>query len=66
MEQHGPHWTDFREILYLSSFRKSAEKVHVSLKRDKNNGHFKSGPKYISDYISLNSSYKEKMSIRKL
>jgi hypothetical protein len=35
--------TNFRHVrktLYLSVFRKSAEKIQVSLKSDKNNGHF--------------------------
>ena len=32
------HWTDFREILCLSIFRKSVEKIQVSLKSDDNNG----------------------------
>jgi len=27
MEQIGSHWTDFHEIWYLSSFRKSVEKI---------------------------------------
>jgi hypothetical protein len=31
MEQLGSHWTDFHEILYLSIFIKSAEKIQVSL-----------------------------------
>jgi len=30
-EQVGPHLTDFHEILYLTIFRKSAEKIQVSL-----------------------------------
>jgi len=40
MEQLGPHWTDFREILYLNILRKSVEKIQVSLKFDKNNVYF--------------------------
>jgi len=32
MKQLGPHWTDFHEISYLSTFRKSVEKIKVSLK----------------------------------
>ena len=32
-------WTDFREIRHLSVFRKSVEKIQVSLKPDKNNGY---------------------------
>ena len=37
MEQLGSYWTDFHEIWYLSIFRKTAEKIKVSLKSDKNN-----------------------------
>jgi hypothetical protein len=32
MEQLGFHWTDFHEILYLETFRKSVDKFRVSLK----------------------------------
>jgi hypothetical protein len=32
MQQLGSHWTDFREILNLSIFRKTVEKIQVSLK----------------------------------
>jgi hypothetical protein len=42
-EQFGSQWADIDEIRYLS-FRKSAEKIQVSLKRDKNNGYFTWGP----------------------
>jgi hypothetical protein len=31
----GSHWADFHEILYLSIFRRSVEKVKVLLKSDK-------------------------------
>jgi hypothetical protein len=34
------HWTDFGEILYLGFYRKSVVRIQVSLKSDKNNGHF--------------------------
>jgi len=33
-------WTDFHEISYLSVFRKSVEKIDVSLKSDKHNRNF--------------------------
>jgi len=39
MEQFGTNWTDFHEIFYLGIFRKSAEKIQVSLKSDNNNGY---------------------------
>jgi hypothetical protein len=41
MEQLSSHWTDFDEIWYLSFFfRKSVEKIQVSLKSDNSNGYF--------------------------
>ena len=40
MEQLGSLWTDFHEISYLRVFRKSVEKIQVSLKSDKNNEYF--------------------------
>jgi len=39
MEHLGSQWTDFREILHLSIFRKSLEKIQVSLKSHSNNGY---------------------------
>jgi len=55
VEQLASHWTDFYEILYLRVFRKSVEKIQVSLKSGKNNGYFTWTPIYIYD-ILLNSS----------
>jgi hypothetical protein len=52
----GSDWTDFNEISYLNIFRKSAEKIQVSLQSDKNNGYFTWRPIYIYDNIALNSS----------
>jgi len=46
MEQHGSHWTDFHDILYLRIFRKPVEKIQLSLKSDKNNGYFTWRPIY--------------------
>ena len=40
MEQLGFHWTDFGELSYLRLFRKSVEKIQVSLKCDKNDRYF--------------------------
>jgi len=40
----------------VSIFRKSVEKIQVSLKSDKNNGYFTWIPTHIYDNISLNSS----------
>ena len=36
----GSCWMDFHKILHLSIFRKSVEKIQVSLKYDKNNRYF--------------------------
>jgi hypothetical protein len=38
MEQLGSHWTDFDEALYLILFRKSVEKIQISLKSEKITG----------------------------
>jgi len=37
MEQLSCHWTYFHEILYLRIFRKSVERIQVSLTSEKNN-----------------------------
>jgi hypothetical protein len=39
----------------FSTFRKSVQKIHVSLKSDKNNGYCIQRPMYVSYSISLNS-----------
>ena len=40
-EQLGSHWANYlNEILYLSIFRKSVEKIQALLKSDKNSGYF--------------------------
>ena len=41
-------------------FRKSVEKIYVSIKSDKNNGYFTWRTVHIYDNIPLNSSYNEK------
>jgi len=56
IEQLQFQLTVFHEILYLSIFRKSVEKIQSSLKSDKNNGYFTRRHLYIYDNISLNSS----------
>jgi hypothetical protein len=38
MQQLGFHWTDFDKTWYLSFFRKSVEKIKMSLKPDKITG----------------------------
>ena len=55
MEQLGSQWTDFDEIWYLRFFRKSVEKIQVSLKFDENNGYV-TWRFHIYGHISLNSS----------
>jgi len=56
----SPILRNFKEIRYLSIFRKSVEKIQVSLQSDKNNGYFIWRPVYINDNILLSSSYTEK------
>ena len=55
MEQLDSHWTDFDEIWYLSFFRKSVDKIQVSLLFDNNNAYFTWRCFDIVDDISLNS-----------
>jgi hypothetical protein len=55
IEQFGFHWVDFHEIWDLKIFRKSVEKIQVSLPLDKNNSYFTWKALYIYDNISLNS-----------
>jgi hypothetical protein len=61
MEQLGFHCMDFREILYLSIFRKSIQKIQVSLKSDNINGYSTWTPIHIYDNIPLNYSKNEKV-----
>jgi hypothetical protein len=58
----GSHLKDFREICYLSIFRKYVEKIQVSLKSDRSNGYFTWRPMYVFDHISVNSCYMRKFS----
>ena len=55
MEQLRFHGSHCPAVWYWSIFRKSAEKIQVSLKSDKNNGYFTWKPTYIYDHISINS-----------
>jgi len=41
MKQLGCHEMDCHDILHLMIFRKSGDKIQVSLKSDKSNGYFK-------------------------
>jgi hypothetical protein len=54
----GSHCTDFLEIWYLRPFRKSVERIQVSLKSDKHNGYITRRHMYI--YNSLISSQIDK------
>jgi hypothetical protein len=56
MEQLGSHSTDFLEIWYLSTDRKSVEKTQVLLKYDEDDVYFTWKRVYIYDDISLNAS----------
>jgi len=47
---------DFHEILYLSIFGTSVEKIQIFLKSDKNKLYFIWRPMYMSDHILLNYS----------
>ena len=49
MKQLGSHWTEFHEISWFRIFRKSIQKIQVSLKSDKNTGHLTRRPVYMSD-----------------
>jgi hypothetical protein len=56
MEQLGSNGTDFNEIWYLSTFRKSVDIFQVSLRSVKNNGWFTWRPMHIYGNILLSSS----------
>ena len=56
MEQLGSHWTDFHEFLCLNIFRKSIEKIQLSLKPHKNNGYIRRKPVYIFSSSSENDT----------
>jgi hypothetical protein len=56
----GSHGTNFHEISYTITFRKSVQKIQVLLKSDKNNSYFKQRPNNILDHISLTFCWKDK------
>jgi hypothetical protein len=62
MEQLDSHWKDFDKMSYLIFFRKSVERIQVSLKSDKNNRYFRWRRFPIYGNISLHSYYNEKYS----
>jgi hypothetical protein len=53
MEQLGSQWTSASEIWYLNIFKKSAKKIQVVLKSDKNNGYFTWRYLYVCENILL-------------
>jgi len=55
--QLGYKWIDFHENWYLNIFRKSVQKIQVSLKSHKNNGHFTLRPIQFFHHISSISSW---------
>jgi hypothetical protein len=61
-EQLGSHWTNFREIWYLSIFRISFENNQVPLSDNNNNGYFTW--KAIQVYVFSPSSYRNEKSFR--
>jgi hypothetical protein len=56
MKKLGSHWTDFREIWYLSIILESAEKFQILLKSDKNDSYITWRPVHICDHIWLSST----------
>ena len=57
MEQLGSHWTHFHEIWYLRVFRKSVDKIQVSLKSSKNRGYFTWRPREPGSSVGLATGY---------
>ena len=60
IETLGSQCRNFHEIWYLNIFRKSVEKIQISLKSDKQNGYFAWITLCIYHHIPLTSSYNEK------
>jgi len=51
MEQLSSHWRDFHEVRCFRIFRKSVEKIEISLKSDENNAYFTKAVKDIKTLI---------------
>jgi len=51
MEELGFRLTKFHEVLYLSIFWKSIEKINVILKYDKNNDYFARRSLYLAEFF---------------
>jgi hypothetical protein len=62
VEQLCSHSTNCHEILYFNIFRKSAEKIKVSLKSENNSGYSTRRPIHIFHHISLSSSWNKNVS----
>jgi hypothetical protein len=60
MEQLRSHWTDFHEIWCFTIFRKSINKIQVSVKSEKNGGHFRRTPIHIFYHSVFISSWNKK------
>jgi len=61
----GRNFVEF-DIWVFFFFRKSAEKIQVTLKSSNNNRYFTWKPIYISDHISLRYSHNKKCFMQKL
>jgi hypothetical protein len=48
----GSHYKNFNEIWYLISFRKSVQKIQVSLKSDNNNGEVREDHIYFWSHLT--------------
>jgi len=66
MEQLGPRWTDFHEILYLKIFQKYADKIQLPLKSARITGAFVEGLCTIVLIFLLNSFVKLEMFLAKI
>jgi len=66
MEQLGPRWTDFHEILYLKIFQKYADKIQLPLKSARITGAFVEGLCMFVLIFRLNSFVKLEISWQKL
>jgi hypothetical protein len=59
MEQLSSHWTDFHEVWCFRIFRKSVEKIEISLKSDKNNAYFTKAVEDIKTLILYSINFSE-------
>ena len=59
MEQLSSHWRDFHEVWCFRIFRKSVEKIEISLKSDENNAYFTKAVKDIKTLILYSINFSE-------